>query len=299
MNRVFKIGSLEFKNPVLTASGTFGMGELLKDFMDYSKLGGITLKTVTRSPRDGNPPPRIYETPCGLLNSIGLENEGFDRVYARLKEDDYLEEYPTNVIFSIAGDTIDDFAEMAEAFSLIEGIDMIELNLSCPNVKSGGMTFDCEVDTVESIVKKTASAMKKSEKPFTVKLSPMQDIVKNARVAEESGSNAVTISNTYIGVAIDIKTGEFVFKNKTAGFSGPAVKPLSLYNVYRVAQTVKIPVIASGGICSTEDAIEFMLAGANFVSIGTMTFIEPDIAVKVADGIERYLGCVKSFSLEW
>lgn len=279
------IGNLKFRNPVITASGTFGMGDVYTDFIDYSKIGGITLKTVTRSPRKGNPPPRILETPAGLLNSIGLENEGFEKTFQDLKSKDTLKQYDTNVIFSIAGDTTDDYVSMAEAFSEIGGIAMLELNLSCPNVHEGGATFDSNCGNVKQIVTETAKRVKK---PFSVKFSPMQDFVGNSRIAEECGADAVTISNTFLGMAIDIKTKGFYFKNKTAGYSGPAVKPIALANVYRAAQAVKLPIIASGGISSTQDAIEFMIAGASLVSIGTMNFVEPDIAVVIADGLEKY-----------
>ncbi len=284
------IGGLAFRNPVITASGTFGMGREFGDFMDYSLLGGITLKTVTRQPRRGNPPPRLYETPAGLLNSIGLENEGFDRVYRDLSAHDYLSEIPANVIFSLAGDSEDDFPEMAAALSEIKGIAMFELNLSCPNVKENGETFDARPEAVERIVIKASAALARAgaSKPFTVKISPNQNIRRNSKIAEDCGCNAVTVSNTYLGTAIDSNTGEFIFANKVAGFSGPAVKPMALYNVMCAAQTVKVPVIASGGICSVPDAIEFIIAGAKFVSVGTMNFIEPGIALDIAKGIEDY-----------
>ncbi len=280
-----KIANLSFRNPVLTASGTFGLEEF-EDFIDYSKIGGVTLKTITYSPREGNPPPRILEVTGGLLNSIGLQNEGFNKVYSSLKENDFLLKYSTNVIFSLAGDGEKDFKIMIEKFSEIEGISMFELNLSCPNVHECGKTFDSDRKMVEKIVKMTSRI---SKKPFTVKLSPSNDFITNSQVAEDNGANAVTISNTFYGTKIDIKTKDFYFKNKVAGFSGPAIKPMALWNVYRVCEKVKIPVIASGGISSTEDAIEFMLAGASFVSVGTMNFIEPKISEKIAIEIEDYL----------
>ena len=281
------IGDLEFRNPVITASGTFGMGDVFTDFIDYSKIGGITLKTVTRSPRKGNPPPRILETPSGLLNSIGLENEGFDAAIAGLRQRDYLKDYDTNVIYSVAGETPEDYVEMAAAFAEFGGIDMIELNLSCPNVHAGGATFDSSRENVESIVKTAAKLVKK---PFTIKFSPSHDLIGNSRIAEDCGAHAVTISNTFLGMAIDIKTKGFYFKNRTAGYSGPAVKPIALANVYRAAQAVKIPVIASGGISNISDAVEFILAGASLVSIGTINFVEPDITVTIAEGLAAYFG---------
>lgn len=282
---ILKIGKLQFRNPVITASGTFGMGDLYRDFLDYSKIGGITLKTVTKTPRKGNPPPRILETTGGLLNSIGLENSGFKKTLYDLADNDTLKDLDTNVIFSLAGNEPADFAEMVKAFSLIKGIAMFELNLSCPNVHEGGATFDSDKTTVKKVIAGVSKALLKSKKPFTVKLSPAQDFILNSKIAEEAGANAVTISNTFVGMAIDLKTKSFYFKNKTAGYSGPAVKPIALNNVYRAAKSVKIPVIASGGISSVNDAKEFLFAGAKFVSIGTMNFVEPGIAAEIASQI--------------
>lgn len=297
-----RIGKLSFRNPVITASGTYGMGDEYTDFADYSRLGGITTKTVTPQPRKGNPPPRILETPCGLLNSIGLENEGFKKVLSDLKKNDVFSNRNTNVIFSVAGDEPGDFAVLAAAFAEIPGIDMIEINLSCPNVHSGACstkvpkhpgraaasagsaTFDSDKKTVKKIVSSVRKALKK---PFTVKLSPAQDLSGNAVLAQDCGADAVTVSNTFVGTAIDLKTGKFIFKNRSAGFSGPAVKPMALWNVCRVAQAVKIPVIASGGIACADDAKEFLLAGAKFVSIGTMNFVDPGLAARVAGELRQ------------
>lgn len=281
-----KIGTVTFKNPVLTASGTFGMGDCFEDFIDYSEIGGITLKTVTKNPRKGNPPPRILETPAGLLNSIGLENEGFEAVYQGLKKKDYLKEYPTHVVFSLAGDTVQDYIEMARAFSEIDGIALLELNLSCPNVHENGATFDSNCANVKTIITEVRKSIKK---PFAAKFSPSQDFVGNSKIAEDCGADAVVISNTFLGLAISLKTKSFVFKNKMAGFSGPAVKPMALCNVYRTAQAVKLPIIASGGISSPEDAAEFIIAGASLVSIGTMNFVEPDISVTIARRLKELL----------
>ena len=277
-----KIGRLKFRNPVITASGTFGMGDLYADFLDYSKIGGVTLKTVTKSPRKGNPPPRILETTGGLLNSIGLENEGFKKVLQDLKKNDTLKDLDTKVIFSLTGNEPADFAEMASALAEIVGIAMFELNLSCPNVHEGGATFDSDKKVVKKVVAGVSRALQSSKKPFTVKFSPAQDFVANSVIAEEAGAHAVTISNTFVGMAIDLKNKTFFFKNKTAGYSGPAVKPIALNNVYRAAKSVKIPVIASGGISSVNDAREFLFAGAKFVSVGTMNFVEPGIAETIA-----------------
>ncbi|MCX7882843.1 MAG: dihydroorotate dehydrogenase [Brevinematales bacterium] len=279
------VGSLVFKNPVLTASGTFGMGESFADFYDYSLLGGVVLKTLTPQPREGNPPPRLYETPAGLLNSIGLENEGFDAFERRIKENNPFVSWGTHVIVSIAGDDEGDFALLSQRASRIREIAALELNLSCPNVHAGGMTFDARSEHVYRIV---ASVRERVEIPVFVKLSPQHDMVANAREAERAGAHAVTISNTFLGMAIDSQKRSFVFAKKFAGFSGPAVKPLALANVYRVAQAVSIPVVASGGIASGEDAAEFLLAGARLLEIGTMAFVKPRLVVEVVEFLEKY-----------
>ena len=282
-----KIGSVVLKNPVLTASGTFGMGEPFEDFYDYGILGGVVLKTLTPKPRKGNPPPRLYETPSGLLNSIGLENEGFDAFAERIKKNNPFVSWKTRVVISLAGDEEGDFAQLAAKASQLPGIDLIELNLSCPNVHAGGATFDAESEAVYRIV---SLACEKSSLPCIVKLSPQHDIVANAYQAEKAGASAVTISNTFLGMAIDIHQKRFVFARKFAGLSGPAIKPLALANVYRVAQKVTISIIASGGIASGEDAVEFLLAGARLIEIGTMAFVKPRLAVEVVDTLERYFG---------
>lgn len=284
LEKSLKIGNVSFKNPVITASGTFGLEEF-QDFLDYSKLGGITLKTITFFPRSGNTPPRILEVPCGLLNSIGLENPGFKSFYKNLKEEDFLAKCPTNVILSIAGDSEEELSIMLEAFSEFESIDIFEINLSCPNVHENGKTSDSNPAVIERFVK---LASKKSKKPFTVKLSPQHNLITNSKIAEDMGANALTISNTFPATAIDIKRKKFYFENKVAGYSGPAVKPIALWNVYQVAKNVRIPIIASGGICSVEDAIEFLIAGASFVSIGTMNFIEPKIAEEISEKLGDY-----------
>ncbi|OHD57495.1 MAG: hypothetical protein A2Y33_05870 [Spirochaetes bacterium GWF1_51_8] len=278
------ISGLSFRNPVLTASGTFGMGGEFEGLVDYSRLGGITLKTVTPNPRAGNLPPRIIETPCGLLNSIGLENPGIDAAVAEIETHRPFAKMDTNIIFSIAGESTADFVRMAERVIETGAVDMLELNLSCPNLHAGGATFDSDCVNVREIV----SAVERLGFPFTVKLSPNNDIIASSLAAEDAGAPCLTISNTYLGMAFDRKTGEPLFRNKVAGFSGPAVKPIALYNVYRVANKVKVPIIASGGVACTEDAVDFILAGAALVSIGTMNFVEPDIAETIAMGLTAY-----------
>lgn len=285
-----KIGSLVFKNPVLTASGTWGMGEPFADFYEYGLLGGVVLKTLTPSPRKGNPPPRLYETPAGLLNSIGLENEGFDAFERRICEENPFSLWKTNVIVSIAGDEEEDFVRLSERASRLPGIAAIEVNLSCPNVHAGGVTFDARKEDVYRIVSKV---MEKASLPVFVKLSPQHDLVGNAKEVERAKACAVTISNTFLGLAIDSQKKSFVFARKFAGFSGPAVKPLALANVYRVAQAVSLPIIASGGVASGEDALEFLLAGASLVEIGTMAFVKPRLPVEVVEFLEKSCGNVR------
>ncbi len=280
------IGRHKFRNPVITASGTYGMGFLFEGLLDESRIGGITLKTITHRPRKGNQPPRILETPCGLLNSIGLENAGYEAVLRELKEKDLYSAVPTSVILSIAGDTVEDYIEMVSGLNTIKGIDVLELNLSCPNVHAGGATFDSDTEVVRSVVQE---CVKVSEKPITTKLSPnVPDIVANAVAAEDAGTDGLTLSNTYLGMAFNLRTGEPFFKNKVAGFSGPAVKPMALYQVYRVSQKTSVPIIASGGIASVKDAAEFIMAGASFISIGTMGFVEPNLAEEIARNLPSY-----------
>ncbi len=282
-----RIGTLVFRNPVMTASGTFGMGETFRDFYDYGEVGGVVLKTLTPHPRKGNPPPRLYETPAGLLNSIGLENEGFDAFERYVLENNPFVNWYTHVVVSLAGDEERDFVDLSSRCSRLPGVSAIELNLSCPNVHAGGATFDAQREAVYRIV---AEAATRSSLPLIVKLSPQHDLVGNAQAAEKAGATAVTVSNTYLGMAIDIHRRSFVFARKFAGFSGPAVKPMALAHVYRVAQAVSIPVVASGGIASGEDAAEFLLAGARLVEIGTMGFVKPRLALEVVEFLEVFFG---------
>jgi len=282
-----RIGSLVFRSPVLTASGTFGMGEPFADFYDYRILGGVVLKTLTPSPRPGNPPPRLYETPAGLLNSIGLENEGFDEFARRVESTQPFRGWGTHVIVSVAGDEAGDFAVLAKGACRLPGVAAVEVNLSCPNVHAGGKTFDaCPKD----VYRITSQVMERVSLPVFVKLSPQHDIVTNARQVEKAGASAVTLSNTFLGMAVDSRRQAFVFARRFAGFSGPAVKPLALANVYRVAQEVTIPIVASGGVASGEDALEFLLVGASLIEIGTMAFVEPGLPVQVVEFLEKTCG---------
>lgn len=279
------IGKLHFKNPVITASGTFGYGSEFDDFMDVSKLGGIILKGITPEPREGNPYPRMAETPSGMLNAVGLQNRGID----------YFEEniypivagYDTNVIMNINGSYIEDYIALAERANNFPMIPAIELNISCPNVKMGGMAFGTNQDSAREVIKAVRAVYSKI---LIVKLSPnVTDIVNFARIAEEEGADSVSLINTLLGMAVDPKAMKPSLSTITGGLSGPAVKPVALRMVWQVASAVKIPVIGLGGIMNADDAIEFFLAGATAVQVGTASFIDPQISAKIIDGISKYL----------
>lgn len=279
-----RIGPLTLKNPVLTASGTFGYGEELAQFTDLSQIGAIIGKTVTRAPRAGNAPPRTCETPSGMLNAIGLQNVGIER-FIREKLP-YLRALDTPVIVNVAGETIQDFAELAREIGAQPGVAAIELNISCPNV-AHGLDFATDPQQAEAVV---SAARRTTTLPLIAKLSPnVTDISVIARAVEAGGADAISAVNTFVGMAIDIRTRRTRLSNGTGGMSGPAVKPLALRAVYRCAQAVKIPVIGVGGITSGNDAIEFLLAGAVAVQIGTATFTQPNAAAGVVDGIACYL----------
>ena len=280
-----RIGTLTLKNPVLTASGTFGYGEELAHLADLSHIGAIIGKTVTRSPRAGNPPPRTCETPSGMLNAIGLQNVGIER-YIREKLP-YLRALETPVIVNVAGETIEDFANLTREISEQPGVAAIELNISCPNV-AHGLDFATDPHQAEAVV---GAARRVTNLPLIAKLSPnVTDISLIARAVEAGGADALSAVNTFVGMAIDIKTRRPRLSNGTGGMSGPAVKPLAVRAVYRCAQVVKIPVIGVGGIANGNDAIEFLLAGASAVQVGTATFAQPNAAARVVDGIAAYLG---------
>jgi len=275
---------IQFKNPILLASGTASFGLELSRIYDVSKLGGIVLKTITLEERQGNELPRIVEFPYGMLNSIGLANPGL-----RKFKDEILPQVlklGTNIIVSVAGKSVGEFREIVEEVSGIDGVSAIELNLSCPNVEKGGVTFDSKVENVREVVKATK---KVSAKPIWVKLSPnTPSIVENAITAQNEGADAISAINTILGMKIDIKTGKPVFKNIFAGYSGPAIKPIALRYVYEICQSVRIPVIGIGGISSFEDVLEFLYAGAKLVQIGTYNFIEPLAPIKIIDEIEKF-----------
>jgi len=280
-----KIGSLELKNPVMTASGTFGYGTEYADFMDINRLGAIIVKGTTLNPRQGNPYPRMAETPSGMLNAVGLQNKGVDyfvdHIYPEVQKID------TAVIVNVSGSCIDDYVQTASIINTLDGIPAIELNISCPNVKQGGMAFGVNPESAAQVV----SAVRKAyDKTLIVKLSPnVTDITEIARAVEGAGADSVSLINTMLGMAIDAEKRKPILSTITGGMSGPAVKPVALRMVWQTAKAVKIPVIGLGGICSATDAIEFLLAGASAIQIGTANFIDPSISEKVIDGIADYL----------
>lgn len=279
------IGSLELKNPVMTASGTFGYGTEYSDFMDISQLGAIIVKGTTLKHREGNPYPRMAETPSGMLNAVGLQNKGVDwfvdHIYPEIKDTN------TNIIVNVSGSCIEDYAQTAAIINTLDKIPAIELNISCPNVKEGGMAFGVKPASAAQVVEAVRKAY---DKTLIVKLSPnVTDIAEIARAVQDAGADSVSLINTMLGMAIDAEKRRPILSTVTGGMSGPAVKPVALRMVWQVAKAVKIPVIGLGGICSATDAIEFLLAGASAVQIGTANFIDPSISVKVIDGINAYL----------
>lgn len=283
-NLQVKLGSLVLKNPVLTASGTFGYGEEIAGFFDLSQLGAIICKTVTRAPRAGNPPPRTCETSAGMLNAIGLQNVGVTRfINEKLP---YLRKLNTPIIVNIAGETVEDFANIAREISEQDDVAAIELNISCPNV-AHGLDFSTDPAQAEAVVK---AVRRVTDATLLVKLSPnVTDISLIARAVETGGADAISAVNTFVGMAVDIHSRRPRLSNGTGGLSGPAIKPLALRAVYRCAQSVQIPIIGIGGIMTGDDAVEFLLAGASAVQVGTATFVQPDAALQVIGGIEGYL----------
>ena len=283
-NLKVKIGGLELNNPVIVASGTFGSGEEYKGLIDLDKLGAIVTKSITLRPREGNPSPRVVETPSGMLNSIGLQNDG---IGAFIKDKmTFLSKVKTAVIVSIAAHSADDYAEIAGKLDKIKRVDAIEINISCPNVK-GGLEFAREAGSAAAVVAKVRAA---SKKPLITKLSPnVKDITEIAIAAEDAGSDAVSLVNTFTGMAIDIGAKRPVLGNIVGGLSGPAIKPVALRMVWETARKVKIPVIGIGGIMDYKDALEFIIAGAAAVEIGTANFVNPKAAADIILGIERYM----------
>ncbi len=280
-----KINTLDLKNPVMTASGTFGYGLEFADFVDLEQIGGIIVKGTTLNHREGNPYPRMAETPSGMLNAVGLQNKGVDyfiqNIYPNIKG------IRTNIIVNVSGSDIESYVKTAEMINELECIPAIELNISCPNVKKGGMAFGVTTKGAHDVVNAVREAYKKT---LIVKLSPnVTDVVEIARAAEDAGADSVSLINTLLGMAIDAERRKPMLSTITGGLSGAAVKPIALRMVWQVAKAVKIPVIGLGGIMNARDAVEFLLAGASAVQIGTANFIDPTITVKVAEGINDYL----------
>ena len=278
------ICGIHMNTPIITASGTFGFGEEFADFVDLERLGGVMVKGTTLLPRRGNEGVRIAETPAGMLNCIGLENPGAE---VFLKETlPRLKKYNMNVIVNISGSTTEDYGTLAEMLD-VDGVAAIELNVSCPNVKEGGIVFGTDPVAASAVVQ---AAKAHTRKPVILKLSPnVTDIVMMAKAVEEAGADAVSLINTLMGMAIDIRTKKPVLGNITGGLSGPCVKPVALRMVWQVAKAVKIPVLGMGGISTAEDAIEFLLAGASAVVVGTANFVDPSVTMTIADGIAAYL----------
>lgn len=279
------IGELQMKNPVMTASGTCGYGEEFTDFIDISRIGSIIVKGTTLHKREGNLYPRMAETPSGMLNAVGLQNKGVEYfanvIYPRIKD------INTHMIVNVSGSAIEDYVKTAEIINELDKIPAIELNISCPNVKQGGMAFGVTCQGAAEVVKAVRSAYKKT---LIVKLSPnVTDIAEIARSVEDNGADSVSLINTILGMAIDAETQRPILSTVTGGLSGAAVKPVALRMVWQVSNSVKIPVIGLGGIMNWKDAIEFFLAGASAIQIGTANFIDPEVAIKVIDGINNYL----------
>ena len=280
-----EIGSLKLKNPVLTASGTFGYGEEFSDFIDLNRLGGFIVKGTTLNHREGNPYPRMVETPSGMLNAVGLQNKGVDyfieHIYPRLLA------YDTNPIVNVSGASVDDYVKVCEKLNDLDGIKAIEINISCPNVKQGGMAFGTTCAGAQSVVKEVRKAY---DKTMIVKLSPnVTNITEIARAVEDSGADAVSLTNTFLGMAIDVERMKPYLSTITGGLSGACIRPIAVRMVWQVANAVKIPVVGLGGIMNGRDAVEFMVAGATAVQIGTANFIDPTTTIKVVDYIADFL----------
>lgn len=301
MNTKVTIAGVEFKNPVMTASGTFGSGMEYGQFVDINKLGGIVTKGVASVPWPGNPTPRVTETHGGMLNAIGLQNPGVDVFIERDLE--FLKKYDTPVIVNVCGKTVEQYIEVVERLSDEDSVAMLEINVSCPNVKEGAIAFGQKADLLYDVTKAIKAV---SKKPIIMKLSPnVTDITEMAKAAEAAGSDAISLINTLTGMKIDINRRSFVLANKTGGMSGPAVKPVAVRMVYQCANAVKIPIIGMGGIATAEDALEFIMAGATGVAVGAMNFVNPYATTDVIKGIEDYMtkynvedineliGCVK------
>ncbi len=280
-----KIGVLELKNPVMTASGTFGYGEEYAEFLDLSRLGAVVVKGLSLMPKEGNPPPRIVETASGMLNAIGLQNIGIERfIYEKLP---FLRTYDTQIIVNFFGDSIDEYVAAAERLSAVDGIHGLEMNISCPNKQEGWCIFGTDPGVTSQVV---GAVRKATRLPLIVKLSPnVTDISLMAKAAADAGADALSVINTLTGMAIDIRTRKPKLANRTGGLSGPAIKPVAVRMVYEVYKAVDVPIIGMGGIMNAEDALEFIIAGASAVAVGTANFIRPTVSVDIIDGITAFL----------
>lgn len=290
MNMKVTIAGVTLNNPVMTASGTFGSGMEYSDFVDLNRLGAVVTKGVANVPWPGNPTPRVAETYGGMLNAIGLQNPGID-VFAE-RDIPFLQKYDTKIIVNVCGKTVEDYLEVVERLG-DEPVDMLEINVSCPNVKEGAIAFGQKADCLYDI---TSQIKKKAKQPVIMKLSPnVTDITEMAKAAEAAGADALSMINTITGMKIDIHKRKFALANKTGGLSGPAIKPVAVRMVYQASHAVKIPIIGMGGIANAEDAIEFLLAGASAVAVGAMNFVNPYTTIEVVEGIEAYM---KQYGIE-
>jgi dihydroorotate dehydrogenase (NAD+) catalytic subunit len=276
---------IKLKNPVLTASGTFGYGEEFAEFVDLNRLGGVIVKGISLKPIKGNPPPRIWETPSGMLNAIGLENPGVDVFLAEKLP--YLRSYDTAVIVNMFGYSLDEYVQVAERLEGVQGISGIEVNISCPNVKAGGMTFGTDVKATAELL---SAVRKATNLPILAKLSPnVTDVKEFAMAARDSGCDGISLINTLLGMAIDVRCRRPRLANCTGGLSGPAIRPVAVRMVWQAAQAVSLPILGMGGIVTEEDALEFILAGASAVAVGTANFVNPRATLDVLEGMERFL----------
>lgn len=290
MNTKVTIAGVTLDNPVMTASGTFGSGMEYSDFVDLNRLGAVVTKGVANVPWPGNPTPRVAETYGGMLNAIGLQNPGIDVFTER--DIPFLKQYDTKIIVNVCGKTVEDYLEVVERLGE-EPVDMLEINVSCPNVKEGAIAFGQKADCLYDI---TSQIKKKAKQPVIMKLSPnVTDITEMAKAAEAAGADALSMINTITGMKIDIHRRKFALANKTGGLSGPAIKPVAVRMVYQAAHAVQIPIIGMGGIATAEDAIEFLLAGASAVAVGAMNFVNPYATIEVVEGIEAYM---KQYGIE-
>ncbi|PRX33497.1 dihydroorotate dehydrogenase (NAD+) catalytic subunit [Orenia metallireducens] len=283
-NLAVDLNGLKLQNPVTTASGTFGFGPEYRNYVDLNRLGGVMVKGTTLNPKLGNPTPRIAETPAGMLNAIGLQNPGVDHFLARILP--LIKDYNFKTIVNISGNTVEDYAKLANKLN-VEGVDALEINISCPNVKKGGLAFGTQPEMAASVVEAVRA---ETDMSLITKLSPnVADITSIARAVEEAGTDVISLINTLLGMKIDIHNQEPILANKMGGLSGPAIKPVAVRMVYQVAQAVEVPLIGMGGISNADDAIEFLLAGASAISVGTANFVNPEVTMEILDGIEEYL----------